>query len=543
MPFKFIKMTSKNILTLTFSLCFVLFSTAQISTSHKIVRGDKYSMDSKKETLTHLIGGNSEVAYVLKKSKNDRILQKVNSEVSIIKEMELDLSEGKVEKTLEDVFMIDDNIYLFSSFYNKKKSANYLFYQKINPSSLELEGAVTKIAEVANLAKMNAFARLAQKYYGNSGSSFNIITSKDSTKILVHTNITVSGEDQQKILLTVFDTEMNELWTQTKTLPYDKDLYSLEKLKVDENGNAYALGKVYKDKKNKKRSGVPNYKYELLKFSDNGEKLSDYKIALSTEFITDVGFEIANNGDIACAGFYSTNKDFSIKGTWYMYIDAKTGEATKLNKKKFDLDFITSEMTEREEKKAQKKIAKGKSTQLYDYDLDRFIIRDDGGALLIAEQFHFWVTTTTSVDGNGNTRTNNTYHYNYKDIVVININPDGSIAWNVKIPKEQYTRNDGGYQSSYVFGLINSDKLIFVFNDDPGSAYRATKRSNSNKEFNDLMMYEVQSDGSVVSEKLLSTKDFGMLTVPKLSGQLSAKNILLYNELKKEQQFLKLEFE
>jgi hypothetical protein len=124
----------------------------------------------------------------------------------------------------------------------------------------------------------------------------------------------------------------------------------------------------------------------------------------------------------------------------------------------FEIDFITQNMTEKLKKKTKKREAKGKDVELYQYDLDNIVLKDDGGAILVGEQFFIRVVTTT--DAQGNVRT--TTHYYYNDIIVISINPKGEIDWTEKIAKRQHTINDNGYFSSYAMA-VNEDKINFIF--------------------------------------------------------------------------------
>jgi hypothetical protein len=179
---------------------------------------------------------------------------------------------------------------------------------------------------------------------------------------------------------------------------------------------------------------------------------------------------INDERDIICGGFYSEKGTFSIKGSYFLKIDGQTQEIKAKSFKEFGIDFITQHMTQRQEKKAKKKAAKGKNIELYEYDLDNIILRDDGGAYLIGEQFFVKVVTRTTTGSNGHTSTSTTTYYYFNDILVINMSPSGEIEWTEKIPKRQRTTNDGGFFSSYALSVVK-DKLYFVFNDHPKNLF------------------------------------------------------------------------
>ena len=253
---------------------------------------------------------------------------------------------------------------------------------------------------------------------------------------------------------------------------------------------------------------------------------------------------ITDNQDIFCAGFYSEIGTFSIKGSYFLAINGKTGEVAKENHKEFGIDFITQNMTEKEERKTKKKDDKGKNVELYEYDLDEIILRKDGGAYLIGEQFFIEVIITSYTDANGHMHTRRTYIYNYNDIIVINISRDGEIAWTEKIAKKQISKNDGGYYASYSRALIGN-KLYFVFNDNvknllykgSGKLYNFKARKESN-----VVVVGLSNTGKQTKEALFTTRDVETLIRPKVSKQISEHELILFGKKRKTNQFSKLTF-
>ena len=104
-----------------------------------------------------------------------------------------------------------------------------------------------------------------------------------------------------------------------------------------------------------------------------------------------------------------------------------------------------------------------KGGELKSYYLDHFIIRDDGSSTLVAEQYYKSVSSYTDISS-GLINYTSTYFYN--DIILIHLNQDGEIKWNVKIPKKQYSTNDNGQYLSYTLGVKNNG-ISILFNDHP----------------------------------------------------------------------------
>jgi len=198
--------------------------------------------------------------------------------------------------------------------------------------------------------------------------------------------------------------------------------------------------------------GKPNYTFRL--FYDALEKgdtaLNNIEMELEEKFITDLQLAFTKKGDIIGAGFYSEEGTKSIKGSYYI----------KLNKNK---------IPERQEKRLRRRSEQGKTVELYEYDLDRLILRDDGGVVLLAEQYYISTYSRSAnfaSDPYANNRREVVNNYHYNDIIIVNINPDGNIEWANKIPKQQTTSGDNGYYSSYQPAVIKN-KIYLFYNDNP----------------------------------------------------------------------------
>ena len=131
---------------------------------------------------------------------------------------------------------------------------------------------------------------------------------------------------------------------------------------------------------------------------------------------------------------------------------------TKGSFKEFDVGFIVE--GERKSGNKQKQVARGKET-LTNYFLDEIVRKEDGGAILIAEQYFDRVIYSTNTNGNF-TRSYTKYFFN--DLISVSIDTDGDVEWAKKIDKNQETINDNGFYSSYYMGL-KDDQLFLLFND------------------------------------------------------------------------------
>jgi hypothetical protein len=248
------------------------------------------------------------------------------------------------------------------------------------------------------------------------------------------------------------------------------------------------------------------------------------------------------NKDIVCAGFYSENGKLSIRGTFFLSIDAETKEIKTKSFKEFDIDFITQNMTERQAEKAKKREEKGQDVEMYEYDLDKLIVRSDGGAMLIGEQYFVKTVTYTQYIG-GRTTTRTVTYYYYNDIITVNINPVGDIDWAIKIPKRQMSVDDGGFYSSYAMA-INKDKIYFIYNDNPDNlGYSGVgKVSNAAGRNQVVMVASVNSKGEVTRQPLGGGAP-DVIIRPKVCEQTSYSEMVLFGQRRKTQQFGRITFE
>ncbi|MDZ7848739.1 MAG: hypothetical protein U5L96_19525 [Owenweeksia sp.] len=124
-----------------------------------------------------------------------------------------------------------------------------------------------------------------------------------------------------------------------------------------------------------------------------------------------------------------------------------------------------------------------------------------------------------------------TTYYVHNDIIVINVNPDGEIAWLSHVPKTQITTDDGGYYSSYLM-MVEKDRINFVYNDHRKNAERLREgrdlKNMGNVKKTVAVIATVDQEGKVSYDQLYSNKNFKAVLVPKRSHQVDRQNVLLF---------------
>jgi hypothetical protein len=489
-----------------------LFAQSGKSSSNFKLKLSEEMKEPSFSTIDDYLGEDEDYIYVLRtKLGGIVILESYDKKLLLHTQKELELKVDRDWADIDEVVYLDGQLYAFFTLADKKAGETNLYFQPIDKVTLMLSGTLKKITSISYDSR---------RQQGN----FNYDISKDKKSIAIIAIHHAEKEMNEQFTATVCDARMNKLWQKDITLPYDSKLFVNEDLLLDNNGNIYIRGRIYTEIVKEKKKGAPNYSYKILAYRDEGKSFKEYSVNLKDKFITDLGFNITDDDKLAVAGFYSDRGTTTIKGVCFVLIDAATEDVVKEGTKEFDASFMS--LFNRKDVSKKKDDA-----ELYEYDLDNIIIRSDGGALLLAEQFYIVERTYTTGTGSSlSTRT--VYYYNYNDIIAVNINPNMSIDWATRIPKRQTTVNDGGYYSSYAYA-IKDDKIYLLFNDDPDNIavndprsiaqYTSPKRSAAT-------LVTMGSDGKWKKRLLFSNKEEGVILRPKICEQNSPDQMFLYAE-------------
>ena len=488
---------------------------------------------------TKIIGITGDGFYLLRQ----KVLQNLNAkprawveyytkDMKLQRSEEMDLKYKGKQRDFEDLIMLGGNLYLLTSFNNTAKKRNYLFRQSISSKTLTPSKNLEMICETEARNK-------------EVEGTFAIQLSKDSSRLLVYNELPYEKKNPERFGFRVFDQHFDLLWEKNIILPYPDNQFTVEEYRVDNQGNVYLLGVLYQDEAKWRRRGNPTYKYVILSYLDKGETVEEFRVDLEDKFITDLTFRIENDGTLVFAGFYSDRGTYSIKGTYFFHLEPRTRTLSNRNAVPFDFDFLTAFMTEKNRERAREATANNdprRAPELYDYSLDELILRSDGGAVLVAEQFYIEQETYRDSPygyypygfyspfySYRNTYQTN-YYYHYNDIIVANIAPDGSYTWLKRIPKRQETPNDGGAISSFTQVTVQ-DRFVFIYNDHPNNFSPDDKRLYE-MDGRDavLALSEIRRDGELNTIPLYVSNDAGVVAYPRRCRQIGARLVLIYGE-------------
>lgn len=410
----------------------------------------------KRNYMSYLILGDDDVVFSLNTIKNKRHLVRYNE--NMVKEKTLLLTGTIVPKKayIESIVAFNGGLVVFYSKMNKERKTNDLFYTTVSQEDFSIQKEETKVFALKYTSKRNS---------GN----FDITFSRDSSKLMAYANTPAkrAKNARDEVSVVIMDGTYEVLWRDLLTIPYPDNRFSVEDLSVDNNGNVYILGAYYLARDERER-GEQGYTYKLIAYLEEGHDREEIDLKLTDKFISDISYFIKPDGTILCSGLYSNNSATSAAGAFYLEIDGESMDVNVENLIRFDLDFLTEGLSERQTEKTKKKASKGKEIEFYRYRVRNLISKPEGGLIMVAEQYHYYTTTTTTTTANGGTTTTTTHHYIYNDIIVVSFDEDGELEWNQKIQKKQYSTNDGGYYSG--FNLVVKDGVLHFFFVDNGYA-------------------------------------------------------------------------
>lgn len=513
----------KHFFVIAFCICTIATLAQSQSKKFKLIEGPEN--EGRRSAMESVVGEVDGGVLIFRTQKRDRYLELIDDKAQVVKSVLLEgLKYKNIEKVLASAYVINNRLYLRFSAHDKAKKKFYGIIEEYDPKSL------TFLKEI-NVEEMGVEALRKVYWYGiGAGRAIDEMSETGShisneRKFIVDYNSTFekSKKTNENVFMVVYDAEMNKSWEMDYEIPYSNDLFQIVKVIVDDAGNAHLLGREYFDKARSSRNGKPNYKYHVLSFLEKGKLVKDNSLELSGEFINDAAIGISSDGYLIASGFYGSKDVFSIDGTFSAKIDINKKEVIMTNKKEFDKEFIQIGMTDREKRKSDRKEDRGVDLELPNYDLDRMVLLEDGGWLLIAEQFYITQRTTTSTGPNGAMTTNTVIVYNYDDIIAVKMNKQGEIEWNAKIPKHQSTTGNTN-ALSYTWTNCNGS-FVFVYNSSLGRKESIVYAS------------VIDAMGKVENEILMTSERDELMLYPGYSSRIAECGIMLYSARKKNYRF------
>lgn len=324
-----------------------------------------------------------------------------------------------------------------------------------------------------------------------------------------------SGNTIQSVKFTCLDRSLHPLYN--KTVPINRDEKEMEESRpfVDNNGNCFFILKP--------ESKIEGSTYSVYRIGNTGE-FSNYNIYLDKAFFGEASFDIDNkNGNLVLCALYNDNKRAEDVANGFLYASYNPidGTPVKSSYTSFSKEFI-AELTGRPGNSD-----KGK---LYTFTIRKVILRNDGGAMIIAESF---IKDTREVpiamgfqQGLTNYQTSTVFQFN--DIIAFSVNANAEMEWHSVMRKKQSSEDDNGAYSSFLI-MNEKDKVRLFYLDDISASGL-------------LNEYILSSDGKSERNVVLNQEEKEVMLLPKLGRQISPNQVVIPSYVNGNVRWVKITF-
>jgi chemotaxis receptor (MCP) glutamine deamidase CheD len=492
--------------------------------------------ESKKIGFRDVIGKLGNITYIRSydNSKKMHLIETLNEDLQTIEKKYISTALDGESTYLEYCILRNNELLIFSSLVNKKEKTNSLFLDRFNAKTFEPIGS-KKTIEVMTYT--------GRSYYNSGDFSFDL--SREEKCLLVYYNKNAPKGEKEKFGIHVYGNQNTEIWGKEITLPYLDDDYSINNFTVDDQANVFLTGKKFFLRDPKARAEKkPNYTIEILGYFNEGKTQKTYAPNIDQKFIKDIKLAVNDKSQLILAGFYGNSNVYQISGTFFMSISLETQQVIKTNLKEFGINFLSQDLTERQQERMKKRDDKGKDVDFYHYTIRDFLLTDDGGAIVVAEYFNYYTTVYTTTNSQGVTTTRTTRHYDYGDILVMNINPKGEFIWTEKIAKQQYSIDDSGYRASYLLS-VSDNKMYFIFNDHKKNIFEPQQGLTRNYTLGKdgaVALVTMDTNGKQTRKSLFDIKSMETTIIFKESEQVNDSESILVGLGRKSKQFVSVKF-
>jgi len=469
--------------------------------------------------------------------KKKYFLKSYNKNLGLINTKELNLEYKGKKLRYSNAAKLNNRMFIFAKFTNKKAKKNYLLYKEINPKTFK---SVSKLKVIGEIPYENR----------RDNGFFGFEYSKDNKLLLLFHYIPTDENENEKIALKVLDSDLNLKWKKNITIPYKSELTDIIDYNLDLEGNVYVVVKKYKHKREDIINKKINFTYTILTYKNSGNDNTKIDLSLKNKYITQLKIAIDESQNIFCSGFYSNNishkseRDMGLGGSFYMKIENDDNEVSISTTNDFTLEFISSLLSKRKKekmkKKSKKKKKKGQNLEMSNYYLDELYLNDDGSIILVGEKAYS-ITHTVS-NGQGGYTTTTTYYY--QNIIAVEYDSEGDVKWVRRVPKFQSSSST--YYLSYA-SIVNNENIYFIYNDHIENTH--IKNEVDYKPFSlsykktNIVAYRIDGEGNTKYINLHSTAKLGAMLVPTASTLIRHSNDLyLYIGRGKKERIARLYF-
>lgn len=382
---------------------------------------------------------------------------------------------------IDNVAFFNGSILLVSSSYDKQQqSVSYHF------SKIDNQGTVSTIEKPAFV-----FSDIQSDFE----KSRVIISGNQSRVAIIAREYTT--ENSQTVATAVFDENLTFLNSSKGNINFADKNFEITGYQLSNDGDFAMLG--IHSEKIKALSSKRKTDYLIYLAPAGSGTIKELQVN-NVNPVTGMGIAFDNvNRKLVIAGFYADLSAPTGSGVIY-------GSVGMENPDQLDIRSNPIDNQKNIRLKGERNAASGMS--LIGYPIERIVVRNDGGAVIVAEAAY---TTEYSYYDYFTQSFTRREEFHFDNVVVISVNSDASIHWSAIAEKQQVSIDDDGAFSSFC-ALLNSEQFIMIFNDD-------ISRQNS------IIPVTVSNTGTALRGKAVPGGD-GLLLIPRSAKQVSENEIL-----------------
>jgi hypothetical protein len=294
-------------------------------------------------------------------------------------------------------------------------------------------------------------------------------------------------KDVNDYAIRVFNAVTLELLYTKSYQKHEEKYFKHNDISVNDKGDVFVLGKLYKEGKKEKKKGEANYDFILNKITETTN--NELSISLADQHIQNLNITIVED-KLHLIGFYSEKRTGKIKGGCNFVID--TQNFSVASKKNYELPLDVYE-----DLFGDKRGSKRKGKELTNFYVDYILEDSEGNTYLLAEEFYITQTYVTTGMNGGYWQT--VYHYD--DILILKFGNSGELDWGRSIFKRSTSPSYNAFlKDDELHVLLNSGKNLLEKKDG------RTKVSKGWFESSSLYDIVYNNSGDVTYSKIQDNK-------------------------------------
>lgn len=462
----------------------------------------KWAEKIKTKQYVSILGGKQELYFTKHRNNEDAMVCRIyDKNLKLIKEKIVDFNLEEKKYLYKGSYFLGANIIHLIQDHNRKED-KFSLYGITTDFNLNTNKQVLILDEGSD--KDDDFGSTA--------------ISPDSTKIVVYHQLKGKKNEPSRLSMKVYDSNLSKkLLDKVVEVPVKGKKFSFHSVTVDNFGNVFILAQILKEKSERENKKESYYYYKGISYGVNNV-IKEFEFDYPDRDIESIKVIPGENNTLICTGFLKIlNSGFFGKGLkakisdeiFTVIIDCNT--LTLKSSNKLELEGLYPEKPK-------------KASDYVPYEVKNIFYKNDGGYVIVAEQYKLDIFVMTTQNGGTSTQ----YKFYYCDIACINVDKNNQVTSVSKMPKYQLNADNPSIIATYYNG-----KTYIVYEDLEKNAEaendKETKRSSGkSRSKNALFLMTVADSGEMQKQVIYSYKDAKI--IPRiLTSHVMDKNHIMLN--------------